>query len=527
VSAGEGKRAALDKAIAGALDDARQRHILANKCVEMKLDAAVASASGLSFPGKVTAAPARDGKAGYVFIADSSHNAVVVATWPEEADGRAMSRFVWRIGGGKPGTVDGAVAAARFNDPQGLAFDAAKRVLYVADTKNHSIRTIDIGALESGEPSTAPVVGTLVGTGNQVNDRAGGKAGRDQGLSSPWDVVLGPDSRTLFVAMAGTHQIWSVDLETKVARVFAGSGAEDLQDGSADAAALAQPSGLSVSSDGSRLYFADSEVSAVRSVDLKTMTVSTIVGHGLFDFGDVSNTLVRSRFQHCLGVAVWPQAKGADRVIVADTYNHKVKVIDQATQRVSELLGVGRVEKAKDATDLVLDEPGGVSLASFGEGARLFIADTNNHRVIVADPATTKWGELVIDGLEGAGDGQHSSVKAASVSVSAAPGRALKLRLAPPLPADSALNTEAPIGIRVWRVGSEGSLATIAQRTLRAAALPVSVEIPASAIEPGARFRVEMSFASCLHGDEGVCTPGEAAWEVLVDRGDATEATLQ
>lgn len=522
VVSGEGKREALDQAIAGALDAARVNGLLANKRVEFKLDAAVPSASGLAFPGKVAAAPPRDDAPGYVFIADSSHNRVVIASWPDEA---GMSRLAWAIGDGEPALRDGEAGAARFHDPQGLFFDHGARVLYVADTKNHAVRTIDVGALERGEGG--PVVGTLVGMGKQVYDREGGKAGRNQGLSSPWDVVMSADRRVLYVAMAGTHQIWSVDLESKVARAFAGSGREDLLDGPAMDAALAQPSGLALSSDGTRLYFADSETSAARIVDLKEGTVNTMVGRGLFDFGDVSNTLARSRFQHCLGVAIWPREDGADRVLVADTYNHKVKVVDLDAGRVSELLGVGRMEDAGSASDLVLDEPGGVCVTRVDGETRLFVADTNNHRVIIADPATAAWRELVIDGLAPESADQPSSRAATRVTLRAASGKALRLRLSPSMPEDADVNPEAPVGIRVWRVREGGAGETVTQRTYRIAAFPAVIDVPGAAIEAGVRLRVEMTFAWCAHDDYGVCTPGEAAWEVTIGEGTSVEGELE
>lgn len=56
-------------------------------------------------------------------------------------------------------------------------------------------------------------VSTLAGTGSQGNDKEGGLVGVAQEISSPWDVELGksPDSDlcdVLYIAMAGTHQIW-------------------------------------------------------------------------------------------------------------------------------------------------------------------------------------------------------------------------------------------------------------------------------------------------------------------------------
>ena len=54
---------------------------------------------------------------------------------------------------------------------------------------------------------------TITGTGIQGTDHYGGGRGAEQVISSPWDVALGaPNEDVLFIAMAGTHQIWGLFL---------------------------------------------------------------------------------------------------------------------------------------------------------------------------------------------------------------------------------------------------------------------------------------------------------------------------
>ena len=48
--------------------------------------------------------------------------------------------FITQVGGGGEGLKDGGFADALFNRPQGVAYNAAKNVLYVADTENHALR---------------------------------------------------------------------------------------------------------------------------------------------------------------------------------------------------------------------------------------------------------------------------------------------------------------------------------------------------------------------------------------------------
>ena len=71
-----------------------------------------------------------------------------------------------------------------------------------------------------------------------------------------------PGDKALYIAMAGPHQIWKLDLPLVMIGVFAGSGHENIVDGSAATANFAQPSGLAT--DGENLFVADSEVSGVR-----------------------------------------------------------------------------------------------------------------------------------------------------------------------------------------------------------------------------------------------------------------------
>jgi DNA-binding beta-propeller fold protein YncE len=113
---------------------------------------------------------------------------------------------------------------------------------------------------------------------------------------------------------------------------------------------------------GHYLFVADAETSSVRAVDLDKQVVATLVGQGLFDFGDVDGDGDDVRMQHPLGIAA-----AHDRVYVADTFNHKVKAIDM--QRKATTLAGGTTD--------VFNEPGGLDVWE----QFLIVADTNNHRV--------------------------------------------------------------------------------------------------------------------------------------------------
>src|SRR5205823_241875 len=157
-------------------------------------------------------------------------------------------------GTGEAGRADGPFASAAFNDPQGMALRG--QILYVADRKNHLIRALDL---------KTQTVTTVAGIGGQDREsRFRGGPALKVGLNSPWDLYLRGD--LLYIAMAGHHQIWTLDLSNSKLSPFAGNGREDIADGPLADASFAQPSGLT--SDGDNIFVADSEVSAVRAISL-------------------------------------------------------------------------------------------------------------------------------------------------------------------------------------------------------------------------------------------------------------------
>ena len=336
MSAGEFTADAVTPFVERVVAAARADGSLREGPLHFPADAPSAAPGELAFPGKV----AVDGDR--IAVADSGHHRVLVGRL--EQDGIRM-RVERVVGSGSEGFADGAHAAFRY--PQGLAFD--RDALYVADAGNHAVRAI---ALESG------IVRTIAGTGAQLRsarDRAAGA------LSSPWDLALAGD--TLHVAMAGNHQLWSIDLPGGTASHRTGSGAEELHDGTHAEAALAQTMGLALAGDS--LLAADAESSAVREVDLDPSGgVRTIVGTGLFDFGDEDGTGDTVRLQHPQGIAVAPDG----RVIVCDSYNDSLRWLDRAERRVTTWVRG-------------LHEPGGVAVGARGA----YVADTNAHRIVVVE----------------------------------------------------------------------------------------------------------------------------------------------
>lgn len=322
----------------------------------------------LSFPGKVLADEASD----RILIADSNHNRIAIAD--------LRGQVIDIAGTGTVGRADGSFETSEFHHPQGMAI--LKNIVYVADTENHLLRRLDL---------QKRTVATVAGTGKQAFGRTRGGAALRVALNSPWDLLLFLNKSLhdfhVYLAMAGSHQIWVYNPSDETVKPYAGTGREDLLNGPLDASALAQPSGLT--SDGYNLFFADSEVSALRWIDRNEGTgwVKTLIGSGLFDFGDRDGDFDQALLQHPLGVQYHD-----GKVYIADTYNHKIKVADLQSRIIQTLAGNGKPGIGIPGAPQ-FNEPSGLSLA----GNILYIADTNNHAIRTLDLKTKQVDTLSLD----------------------------------------------------------------------------------------------------------------------------------
>ncbi len=248
------------------------------------------------------------------------------------------------IGNGYVGLVDGSFTEASFHHPQGSChvFWEDEHFIYVCDTKNHAIWEINLNKKE---------VLTVIGTGEKGKDKEGNKEPELQKLSSPWDIVA-INRDTLIIAMAGTHQIWALNLKNNRAFNFSGTGGEQNYNSGTDlkASMWSQPSGLTlgvISRDKIEIYVADSESSCIWAINMKNLRGTwNIVGgdknpKNLHAYGDVDEIGIKAKLQHPLGVHF---IKGKNVVLVADTYNHKIKVIDPFTNEIFSWLGSGEGE---------------------------------------------------------------------------------------------------------------------------------------------------------------------------------------
>jgi thiol-disulfide isomerase/thioredoxin len=328
----------------------------------LALEGASDPGTALLFPGKVLA----DTVGNRLFIADSNHHRIVIADL-------TTYEVLATIGSGQRGFDNGTYAEATFDQPQGMTLNG--NTLYIADVNNHAIRAVDL---------EAQTVSTIAGTGNMGRGLAPFTTVFSDPLAvdlrSPWDVEMGAGN-ILYIAMAGTHQLWKMNLEGNTIQAAVGNGREAQLNLTLANSELAQPSGLHYHE--GLLYFADSESSTVRVANLLGNSVRVIAGttdNNLFDFADRDGAPGESRLQHALGVT---GNDDSSLIYIADTYNSKIKVYDVAADSTATIFGQSGNGAYRDGTADVaaFDEPGGIDYAN----GLLYIADTNNHVIRVID----------------------------------------------------------------------------------------------------------------------------------------------
>ena len=491
VAPGEPALETLDAFIEHELELARKEGSLALSPPRLS-DGPLPDHKPLLYPGKARALS--DGR---IAVSDSGHHRVILC----QPDGKVLLV----AGSGIRGWVDGPAIDAAFDDPQGVCWHEG--ALYVADSRNHAIRRIEVESQQ---------VTTVAGTGALGDEAPQGRAkATEVALRSPWDLCAVDGA--IYVAMAGGHQIWRFWPDAGEIELYAGSGVEALLDGDVVRSAWAQPSGLS-ERDGI-LYVADSETSAVRAIDLAAGQVHTLVGQGLFDFGDEEGDAEAALLQHCLGVA----ATG-DGVLIADTYNGKIK---RWRGGIDE---VGTITTVLDG----LSEPGSVSVTRDG---LWLVSDTNAHRILAVREGAIS--ELRVSGAPEPRRGAIEAKRADPLSPAAtrgwftsllelpegsglAPGGGV-VELSLSVPPGMGIAPGSPLSASV-EVSRRSDLLLLARQRLtieaeggssQRLAIDVAVtDLPGPKIE--AELVATIDYVACRDDDHAACTPGRLHLRVPV-----------
>jgi serine/threonine-protein kinase len=279
-------------------------------------------------------------------------------------------------GSGSQGFADGPAAGAQFNNPNGVAVDAAGNV-YVADTGNSRIRKV----------TPAGAVSTIGGAGQ---------------FDGPRGVAVDKDGN-VYVADTGNNRIRKITPDGTVT-TFAGVdspglGGGGLVDGSGTQAKFNQPVGIAVDGSGT-IYVADTGNNAIRKIT-PDGRATTLAGSGPAGFADGSGG--SARFNAPRGIAV----DVAGNIYVADTLNQRIRKI-AAAGAVSTLAGSGDQGTANGgAAAARFSNPDGIALDASGN---IFVADNSSFRI---REITTAGAVLDVAGTakEGFADGQAATAQ--------------------------------------------------------------------------------------------------------------------
>ena len=223
------------------------------------------------------------------------------------------------VGTGQAGYADGNAAVAQFRRPQGLALDP-DGTLYIADTDNHAIRKVS----PHGEVSTlAGGQGAGFEDGTLTKARFRFPTALALGLHHQQSTLFIADTHnhTIRTLNLPYHQKTG-RLSTRSAQVntLAGNGESGFVDARGIHSRWRAPQGLCLMED--VLYVADTDNHRLRTVALANGSVTTRVGTGVAGFQD-GNAAV-GQFHQPMGLACDTKNR---RILVSDRSNHRIREV--------------------------------------------------------------------------------------------------------------------------------------------------------------------------------------------------------
>ncbi len=307
--------------------------------------------------------------AGNLYISDTFNHRI-----RKVSPGGIISTFAGTGTGGFSGD-GGPATSAMLYEPRGLALDPGGN-LYVADTRNNRVRVISSGG----------VITTVAGNGVASVAGDGGSA-LSASLNPPWDVALDGLGNLYISHFNRVRKVTPNGTITTVAGSgftgFSGDG------GPARSAALDAPQGIAVDAAGA-LYIADSGNERVRKV-APDGTITTVAGNGSFRFsGDGGPATSASLYLSNL-VTTIPNGLAVDaagNLLIADVLGERVRKVSP-NGLITTVAGTGIRGYSGDggpATNASLNNPSGLAVAADGT---LYIADLTNQRIRKITPDGT------------------------------------------------------------------------------------------------------------------------------------------
>src|SRR5271165_1674577 len=253
----------------------------------------------------------------------------------------------------------GPATRACFNEPYGIVVDNNGNI-YVADRHNHCVRRVD---------GSSGIVTTFGGDDGPASHA---------GMVEPNGLALDPAQSRLFIADVADHRVRVVDLASGIIWTFAGTGEPEHSGdgGPATAAGIYGARAVKVAADGT-LYILERQGSTLRAVDPHSGIIATVAGTGARAYRGDDGPALAASFNA-------PKELALDREgnpLIVDTENHAIRRVDIRTGTVTTIAGSGRQGGDGDggpARAAALDRPHGAAVAADGS---IYIGDTNNHRI--------------------------------------------------------------------------------------------------------------------------------------------------
>lgn len=262
----------------------------------------------------------------------------------------------------------GTATRARFNEPYGMAVDASN-ALYVADRLNAVVRRID---MNSG------IVTTFAGTGEKGFGGDGGPSDRAV-MMEPNGLAFSRDFSRLYITDVSDNRVRVVDMTSGTISTFAGTGAavHDGDGGPATEAGVFGARAVGVRPTDGSVYVMERQGSCLRLVDAGTGAISTVSSTGETGYGGDGGAVATAIYDRPKEMTV----DGDGDVLVVDTENHAIRLINWSADRVTTIAGTGASGFNGDgipASQATLGRPHGVAI---GPDGAFYIGDTENHRI--------------------------------------------------------------------------------------------------------------------------------------------------
>ena len=268
--------------------------------------------------------------------------------------------------GAKGFSGDGGPATeAKLDEPYGMAIDGLGNI-YFADRLNRRVRRVD---------GATGVITTVAGNGDKTTSGDGGPA-TQAGIVEPNDVALDGRGR-LFIADVSGHRVRVVDLASGRIDTFAGDGQgrHTGDGGPVSAASFFGPRAVEALPSGAVLVL-ERNGHSLRKVAADGV-VSTIAGGPKGYKGD-GGPAREAAFDGPKEMDLAPTGG----LLIVDTENHAIRLIDGATGVVSTVAGRGKKGPEGDGGPALaagLARPHGVAFTP--DGRSFVIGDSENHRV--------------------------------------------------------------------------------------------------------------------------------------------------